>query len=49
MKELLGVPDELAVAAVVALGHPVRQPTKLTRDPVESFTTVDRLDGPAFP
>jgi nitroreductase len=48
VKELLGAPDHLAVAAVVVLGHPVRQPTRLTRGAVESFTTVDRVDGPAF-
>jgi nitroreductase len=49
MRALLGVPDELAVAAVVALGRPASPPpTKLRRDPVGSFTTVDRLDGPAF-
>ena len=49
MRELLGIPDDFAVAAVVALGHPARQPTRLRREPVESFTTVDRVDGPAFP
>jgi nitroreductase len=48
VKELLGAPEHLAVAAVVALGYPVRQPTRLTRGAVESFTTVDRVDGPAF-
>jgi nitroreductase len=48
MRELLGVPDEYAVAAVLALGRPVHQPRRLTREPVESFTTVDRFDGPAL-
>jgi nitroreductase len=48
MKQLLGAPDHLAVAAMVVLGHPVKQPTRLTRATVESFTTVDRIDGPAF-
>lgn len=48
VKALLEAPDELAVAAVVALGRPVHQPRKLTREPVESFTTVDRATGPAF-
>jgi nitroreductase len=48
VKALLGVPDELALAAVVALGHPVRQPRRLTRGPVESFATYDRVDGPPF-
>ena len=28
MKALLGVPDDFAVAAVVALGHPVHQPQR---------------------
>lgn len=46
VKALVGAPDELAVAAVVALGHPVRQPRRLTRAPVGSFATYDRLDGP---
>jgi nitroreductase len=49
VKALLGVPDHFAVAAVIALGYPTRQPTRLTRQPVEGFTTVDRFDGPAFP
>jgi nitroreductase len=48
VKALLEAPDELAVAAVVALGRPVHQPRKLTREPVEAFTTVDRVAGPAF-
>lgn len=46
VKALLGVPEEFAVAAVLALGRPVHQPTRLTRKPVDSFTTVDRFDGP---
>jgi nitroreductase len=48
VRALLGIPDELAVAAVVALGHPVRQTRKLTRRPVGEFTTVDRFDGEPF-
>jgi nitroreductase len=48
VKALLGAPDEYALAAVLVLGYPVHQPRKLTRAPVESFTTVDSLDGPAF-
>jgi nitroreductase len=46
LRELLGAPDHFAVAGVLALGHPVHQPTRLKRAPVESFTRVDRLDGP---
>jgi nitroreductase len=46
--DLLGAPDGHALAAVVALGRPVRQRSKLTRRPVEEFATVDRFDGPAL-
>lgn len=49
VKRLLGAPEQLALAAAVALGYPVHQPTKLRRGAVGSFTTVDRLDGPPFP
>jgi nitroreductase len=38
--------DHLAIAAVVALGHPQHQPRRLQRVPVGYFTTVDRVDGP---
>jgi nitroreductase len=48
VRALLGVPDELAVAAVLALGHPVERPTRLRRAAVEAFTTRDRFDGPRF-
>jgi nitroreductase len=47
-KELLQLPDGWALAALLALGRPTKQVSKLRRDPVESFTTVDRFDGPAF-
>jgi nitroreductase len=48
LRPLLGVPESVAVAGVLALGRPVRQPTRLRRSPVESFATVDRYDGPAL-
>ncbi len=48
VKELLAAPDQYALAAVVALGHPVRQPRRLTRAEVSAFSTVDSFDGPAF-
>jgi hypothetical protein len=48
VKTLLHAPDELAVAAIVALGRPVHQPSRLGRAAVASFTTVDRFDGPIF-
>ena len=49
VKRLLGIPDEFAVAALIALGRPKHQPTKLTRKPVDDFATVDAFDGPALP
>jgi nitroreductase len=49
VKELLGIPDGFALAGLLALGHPVKEITRLRRSPVADFTTVDRFDGPAFP
>jgi nitroreductase len=46
--EALGASADWALAALVALGHPTRTFTKLNRAAVASFTTVDRVDGPAF-
>jgi len=48
VKELLGIPEQYAVAAVVPLGKPVKQPTKLRRQPVAEFVTRERFDGPSF-
>ncbi len=48
IRDLLGIPDTHAVAALLPLGKPTRQPSKLRRRPVEEFTTGDRFDGPPF-
>jgi nitroreductase len=48
VKALLGAGDELALAAVIALGHPVHPARRLTRTPVEAFATVDRIGGAPF-
>jgi nitroreductase len=48
VKALLGVPDELAVVAAVALGRAAKFPRKLTRSPVSAFTSVDRYGGEPF-
>lgn len=45
---LLGLPDGYGIVAMIGLGHPVHQPTRLRRRPVAEFTTVDRFDGPPF-
>lgn len=47
-RDLLGLPDGYALASMALLGHPVKQVTRLRRDPVEAFTTIDRFDGPPF-
>ena len=43
--ERLRLPEHHAICAVLFLGHPVRQPTKLSRNPVSAFATVDTFDG----
>lgn len=45
VRELLGIPDDHAVAAVLPLGKPLRQVTRLTRNPVAQFATRERFDG----
>ena len=47
-RAVLGLPPEIGLAAVVALGVPEKFPSKLTRRPVEEFATTDRFDGAAF-
>ncbi len=44
-RQLLSIPDAFGIAAMVFVGHPVHQNTRLTRKPVASFTTIDRFDG----
>jgi nitroreductase len=48
VKELLGIPDRFALAAVVPLGRPVREVTKLRRRPVEELAVRERFDGEPF-
>lgn len=45
-KALLGIPDHLALAALIPLGRPVRQLTKLARKAVDTFARLERWDGP---
>jgi nitroreductase len=48
VRDLLGIPDRYAVAAVVPIGTPVRVVTKLRRNAVQEFVTRETFDGPAF-
>jgi hypothetical protein len=36
----------MAFAAMIPLGKPVKQLTRLTRKPVDEFTVLERWDGP---
>jgi len=47
-RALLGFPEHVGVAAMVVLGEPVKQVTRLRRRPVEEFTHVDHWDGEPF-
>jgi nitroreductase len=47
VQELLGVPEHHAIAAVVALGYPRREISRLRRRTVSEFATFDRFDGAA--
>ena len=47
-KSLLGIPNDHAIAALVGLGEPVRQLTKLTRKPVSDFAVIDHFQGARF-
>jgi nitroreductase len=48
VRELLHIPDHVAVAAVVPLGRPVREVTRLTRVEVGGFVTRETFDGEPF-
>jgi nitroreductase len=46
LKAALGIPAHVAVAAIMPIGRPVKQLTKLKRKPVSEFATVERWGGP---
>ncbi len=45
VQELLHVPRHVAICAVMPLGRPVKQLSRLRRLPVSDFTTLERWDG----
>jgi nitroreductase len=45
LQALLGIPSHVAVAAVIPMGKPVKQLTKLRRQAVSEFTHIERWDG----
>jgi nitroreductase len=46
VQRLLGLPSHLALAALIPLGRPRRELTRLTRKPVSDFARLERYDGP---
>ncbi len=49
VQKLLNIPKHYAVCAVVPIGKPVRQLTRLKRRAVEDIATLEYFDGRAFP
>ncbi len=45
LQELLGIPSQVAVCAVMPLGRPAKRLTKLARKTVPEFTTLERWGG----
>ena len=45
LQALLGVPSHFAFAAMIPMGVPVKQLTKLSRKPVSEFAVLERFDG----
>jgi nitroreductase len=48
VRQLLGLPDTHALAALIPLGKPTRQLTKLRRQTVEETVTHEHFDGAPF-
>lgn len=48
LKALLGIPDRMAVAALLPLGRPIKQLTRLKRKPVSEFAMLERWEGPVL-
>ena len=46
VQALFGMPDFMAAAALLPIGRPVKQLTKLKRNAVDEIATIDHADGP---
>lgn len=45
VRGLFGIPDHYAVCAMLPVGKPIKQLTKLRRNPVDEFAWFDSFDG----
>lgn len=48
LQKALGIPPHVAIAAVMPLGKPAKQLSKLRRRPVEDIVRLERFDGAPF-
>ncbi len=48
VRTLFGIPENHALVAMLPIGKPVKQLTRLRRNPVAAFATIDTFDGEAF-
>ena len=45
LRDLLRVPSHYAFSAMIPMGKPIKQLTRLSRNPVNSFAVLDTFDG----
>lgn len=48
VRAMFDIPENYAVCAMLPIGKPVKQLTRLRRNPVAAFTTVDSFGGTTF-
>ncbi len=48
LQELLGIPEHFAVSAIIPIGKPLWNLTKLKRKTVSSFAVLEHWDGKPF-
>ena len=48
LRDLLRVPSHYAFSAMIPMGKPVKQLTRLSRNPVNSFAVLETFDGASF-
>ena len=49
LRPLLGMPEGWALACAIPVGEPAQRVTKLSREPVQAFATLETFDGAPLP